>query len=70
MTCIISILEYANKLADEGRFPQALQEIVDLFVSKYQASKSTSSVDQNNEEDDQWYVFIVIQRENPSMHKF
>ena len=47
-------LDYANKLADEGRFPQALQEIIDLFVSKYNANKSMSSDSQNDDEDEQW----------------
>ena len=51
---IIYFLEYANKLADEGRFPQALQEIIDLFVSKYNANKSMSSDSQNDDEDEQW----------------
>merc|ERR1719510_2264199 len=47
-------LDYANKLADEGRFPEALQEIIDLFVSKYNANKSMSSDSQNDDEDEQW----------------
>ena len=39
-------LEYANRLADEGRFHEAIEEIIDLFVLKYQADE-----DKTNEED-------------------
>jgi len=45
-------LEYANRLADEGRFQPALQEIVDLFVLKYQAKHSTSLDKTNGDEYD------------------
>ena len=45
------ILEYANRLADEGRFQQALQEIIDLFVLKHQA-KNSESIDDNINDDD------------------
>ena len=47
-------LEYANRLADEGRFQQALQEIVDLFVSKYHAAKKSVPKGQNHSHEGQW----------------
>jgi len=43
-------IEYANRLADEGRFQQALQEIIDLFVLKHQAKNSESIDDKINED--------------------
>ena len=46
--------EYANRLADEGRFQQALQEIVDLFVSKYHAAKKSVPKGQNHSHEGQW----------------
>ena len=46
------ISEYVNKLADQGIFQQALYEIVDLFVSKDQANKSVSNLQNNKER--QW----------------
>ena len=46
--------EYANRLADEGRFQQALQEIADLFVSKYHAAKKSVPKGQNHSHEGQW----------------
>ena len=51
---IIFYSEYANRLADEGRFQQALQEIVDLFVSKYHAAKKSVPKGQNHSHEGQW----------------
>ena len=50
----IIVLEYANRLADEGRFQEAIQEIVDLFVLKYQADD-----DKLNEDDYNRLVYII-----------
>ena len=44
-----SISEYANRLSDEGLFQQALEEIVDLFVSKYKSTKSISTSQANDQ---------------------
>jgi len=41
-------LEYANRLTDEGRFQEAIQEIVDLFVLKYQADDDKTNEDDYN----------------------
>ena len=46
--------EYANRLVDEGRFQEAIQEIIDLFVLKYQADE-----DKTNEEDYNRLVYIM-----------
>ena len=50
----IIVIEYANRLTDEGRFQEAIQEIVDLFVLKYQADE-----DKTNEEDYNRLVYIM-----------
>ena len=50
----IIVIEYANRLTDEGRFQEAIQEIVDLFVLKYQADD-----DKTNEDDYNRLVYII-----------
>jgi len=41
-------IEYANRLADEGRFHEAIEEIIDLFVLKYQADDDKRNEEDNN----------------------